>query len=332
MSAGPLVSAVMPVYNSEQYIDATLASVCAQTYQNLEIIIVDDGSGDAGPEIIGRYAAAHPNITCIRQKNSGVSAARNRGIRASKGDFIAFIDSDDLWGPTKIEEQVRAVRESGMSASYCGHTNLFEETGALVPNKSRRISGDILISFLRNEVWPMTSTWMVGRDIMTAHDIWFDEDTSWGEDGEFFIKIASLAKVCAVNSFLATYRIRNESLSGYRIAHRNLVDVWVRTRDWIRDRSGRTDAGYCARIIDEFRIPSVIIRSLYEERKLGLRGAGDHFVQAGVDSRGVKLAGIIRHCHFRMDALRLSLMKFAATNDWFFRLVRFTGKIIYRKK
>ncbi|MBN1496274.1 MAG: hypothetical protein JXA07_05860 [Spirochaetes bacterium] len=130
--------------------------------------------------------------------------------------------------------------------------------------KFKKISGDILIPFLRNKVWPMTSTWMVSRSLIEKHGILFDEKTSWGEDGEFFIKIAALAPVCAVPEYLTNYRIRKESLSGYKIEHRNLVNVWARTRDWLRARSGRTDSDYCARIIDEFRIPSVIIRSLYE--------------------------------------------------------------------
>jgi glycosyltransferase involved in cell wall biosynthesis len=327
----PLVTAVMPVYNSEKYIAETLDSVCSQTYKNLEIIIVDDGCTDSSPDIIKRKMASYPNIVYIRQENAGVSAARNRGIRTARGAYIAFIDSDDLWEPTKIEQQVGAMSGAGMDACYCGQVNLFDHNGARVIDKFRKLDGDILIPFLKNEVWPMTSTWIVSRSLIERNGIRFDEGTSWGEDGEFFLKGAALARICAVASCLTIYRIRKESLSGYKIEHRKLVDVWARTRDWIRDRSGRADADYCARIIDEFRIPSVIIQCLYEEKKLGLRGTKDHFIQGGIDSRGVKLTGIIRHCNFYMDSLKLILMKFAATSDFFFRAVRFAGDIIYRR-
>ncbi len=325
----PLVSAVMPVYNSEKYLAQTLDSVCAQTYRNLEIVIVDDGSFDSSRDIIKRKMPEYPNIVYIRQENAGVSAARNRGIRESRGAYIAFIDSDDLWDPTKIERQVEAMRETGMKACYCGQRNLFDHNGACVVDKFRRITGDILVPFLRNEVWPMTSTWIVSRSLIDEHDIWFHKGTSWGEDGEYFIKVAALAQVCAVVSNLTTYRIRKESLSGYKIEHRNLVDVWVRTRDWLRDCSGRADAVYCARIIDEFRIPSVIIQCLYEEKKQGLRGVKDHFIQSGIDSSRVEVAGIIRYCNFYLDSVKLVIMKLAATNELFYQLVRFTGDILY---
>jgi glycosyltransferase involved in cell wall biosynthesis len=327
----PLVSAIMPVYNSEKYITETLDSVCAQTYRNLEIVIVDDGCTDSTPEIIKKKMAACPNIVFIRQKNAGVSAARNRAIRESRGDYVAFIDSDDLWEPTKIETQVGAMQETGMKACYCGQINLFDHNGSRAVDKFKKISGDILVSFLRNEVWPMTSTWIINRSIILENDIRFHEGTSWGEDGEFFIKIAALADVCAVEDKLTIYRIRKESLSGYKINHRNLVDVWARTRDWLIARPGLDNADYCARIIDDFRIPSVIIQCLYEEKKLGIPGGSDYFAMKGFDVSRIRMAGIIRHCNFFMDSARLVLMKLAATSDAVFKMIRIMGDIIYMR-
>lgn len=327
----PLVSAIMPVYNSEKYITETLDSVCAQTYRNLEIVIVDDGCTDSTPEIIKKKMAACPNIVFIRQKNAGVSVARNRAIRESRGDYLAFIDSDDLWEPAKIEEQVRAMQETGMGACYCGQINHFDHNGSRVVDKFKRFSGNILVPFLKNEVWPMTSTWIVSRSIIKEHEIWFHEGTSWGEDGEYFIKIAALADVCAVEKNLTIYRVRKESLSGYKINHRNLVDVWVRTRDWLLSRPGLDNADYCARIINDFRIPSVIIQCLYEEKKLGIPRGRDYFAAKGFDVGMIRMAGIIRHCSYFMDSARLVLMKLAATNDAVFKMIRIMGDIIYKR-
>lgn len=97
-----LVSVVIPVYNAESFIAGTIESVLSQTYKPIEVIAVNDGSTDSSLTILKRYR----NIKIINQANQGVSSARNTGIKESKGDFIAFIDADDLWDKTKISKQM----------------------------------------------------------------------------------------------------------------------------------------------------------------------------------------------------------------------------------
>jgi len=99
----PLVSVVMPVYNSEKYLRRAIESVLCQSYKNYEFIIVDDGSTDGSIDIINEY---RDKIVYFFQKNAGASAARNKGIEISKGELIAFLDSDDLWYPDKLKIQV----------------------------------------------------------------------------------------------------------------------------------------------------------------------------------------------------------------------------------
>lgn len=101
----PLVSVVMPVYNSEEYLRRAMESVFKQSYKNYEFIIIDDGSTDTSLDIINEYK---DKIIYFYQDNSGVSAARNKGIGLSKGELIAFLDSDDLWYPEKLQVQVDA--------------------------------------------------------------------------------------------------------------------------------------------------------------------------------------------------------------------------------
>src|SRR4030067_1442187 len=111
--ADPLIIIIIPVYNAEQYLPETLDSVFTQTYTNIEVITVDDGSTDKSAEIIKRY----PAVKYIRQKNGGVSNARNSGIKASSGDYIAFLDQDDLWLPEKLKIQLEIAsrhQESGI--------------------------------------------------------------------------------------------------------------------------------------------------------------------------------------------------------------------------
>ena len=97
MNSKPLVSAIIPIYNTEDFLETCVNSVLKQTYDNVEIILVDDGSPDSCPEICDRLASENENITVIHKENGGSSEARNFGMKAAKGDFICFLDSDDYW-------------------------------------------------------------------------------------------------------------------------------------------------------------------------------------------------------------------------------------------
>jgi len=120
-SDNPLVSAVVPAFNAEATLAQTLASVAQQTWRNLEILIVDDGSTDATREIAETFCNREPRARLIRQPNGGVARARNRGIEEAKGEWVAPIDADDLWHTNKIAEQVRAARGSptGTAMLFC---------------------------------------------------------------------------------------------------------------------------------------------------------------------------------------------------------------------
>jgi glycosyltransferase involved in cell wall biosynthesis len=114
---GALVSVVIPTYNRAYCIERTLDSVIAQTHRDLEVLVVDDGSTDGSAELIQRVYGHEPRIRLITQVNQGVSAARNTGLTAARGDFVALLDSDDVWHPWKIEAQLAclaAVPEAGM--------------------------------------------------------------------------------------------------------------------------------------------------------------------------------------------------------------------------
>jgi glycosyltransferase involved in cell wall biosynthesis len=101
--ATPLVSAIMPVYNGEKFLEAALESLLAQDYAPLEIVVCDDGSTDRTSEILASY----PSLQVVRQENSGAAAARNTAIAASSGEFVAFFDADDLWPASRLMLQVQ---------------------------------------------------------------------------------------------------------------------------------------------------------------------------------------------------------------------------------
>ena len=104
----PIISIVIPVYNVDMFLRKALQSVADQTFQNYEAIIVDDGSTDRCPEIIAKYVRKYSNFKSVRQENAGLSAARNTGLRLAQGEFIAFMDSDDYYQPTFLEDMYNA--------------------------------------------------------------------------------------------------------------------------------------------------------------------------------------------------------------------------------
>lgn len=115
----PLISVIIPVYKVEAYLTACVESVLAQTYQNFELILVDDGSPDNCPQMCDAFAARDSRIRVIHKENGGLSSARNAGIDAAKGKYLAFLDSDDLWSPLFLERLYRAIQETGADFSVC---------------------------------------------------------------------------------------------------------------------------------------------------------------------------------------------------------------------
>lgn len=116
-SSQPLISVITPLYQGAETIERTLRSVQRQTWEKVEIIVIDDGSQDSGPDIVRRAALADRRIRLIAQDNAGVAEARNRGARAATGDFLSFVDADDLCGPERLELQMAALEGGGEEAA-----------------------------------------------------------------------------------------------------------------------------------------------------------------------------------------------------------------------
>lgn len=125
----PLVSIIVPIYKVEPYLLRCLDSIVNQTYTNLEIILVDDGSPDGSPHICDEYAGEDSRIVVIHKKNGGQSEARNQGLDICKGDYISFVDSDDWVEPTYIEELLKLITKEDADIAICElkRTKLFEE-------------------------------------------------------------------------------------------------------------------------------------------------------------------------------------------------------------
>ena len=118
----PLVTCVVPVYDGERFLAEALDSALAQDYEPMEIVVVDDGSTDGTPDVAAGYG---DRIRYLRQENAGPSAARNRGLEASRGEFVSFLDADDLWVPGKTALQVETLRERPGLGWCVGHVQNF---------------------------------------------------------------------------------------------------------------------------------------------------------------------------------------------------------------
>lgn len=127
---GPRVSVVIAAYNAAETLRETLASVEAQTREDLEIVVVDDGSTDATPRILEQHARTSPRLSWVRQANAGVAAAREHAIALSKGDLLAFVDADDLWSPHKLERQLPLFERAEVGLVYCDVRDLLPDGDA----------------------------------------------------------------------------------------------------------------------------------------------------------------------------------------------------------
>lgn len=128
----PLISVIVPVYNIEKYLSRCIESVCSQTYPNLEIILVDDGSTDTSGAICDEYTTKDKRIRVIHKENGGSSSARNVGIEAAKGDYLGFVDSDDYIESQMYEIMVQAIQENGSGIIQVARDEI-DENGNLMP-------------------------------------------------------------------------------------------------------------------------------------------------------------------------------------------------------
>jgi glycosyltransferase involved in cell wall biosynthesis len=214
----PLVSVVIPSYNCGRFLPETLESVFAQTYPNVEIIVVDDGSTDGSGEMLDRFT---DRIRIFRQANQGVSAARNRGIRESHGEFVAFLDADDLWNPEKLAKQLRLFENPAVGLVHCAVEYVDEQNRTLGTNFTGR-RGRVLrpIALLQGTVvLAGGSTAVVRREAFDKVGS-FDGDMSTAADWDMWRRVACAYEIDMIREPLMRYRLRAGSM------HRD-VDVFA---------------------------------------------------------------------------------------------------------
>lgn len=219
------VSIIIPVYNSALYLNDCLSSVCGQTYTNLEIILVNDGSTDNSAELCQRFAAQDSRISIIHQNNQGVSTARNAGKKQATGDYLLFVDSDDRMCPSMIERMVTVAQTHQSDVVVCGIQFFQESCRITLPMSTGPIqsysSQDALRLFLRNQVFEL-GAWnkLIRADI--AQELFFEPNRRSNEDKFFCFQLFTRAKtVILLQEPLYCYRANDASAS-----HRSFDDRW----------------------------------------------------------------------------------------------------------
>jgi len=208
----PLVSVIMPAYNSEQYIAESIQSVLQQTYENWELLVVDDGSTDNTSDIVNRFATTEIRIKYIFQQNGRQAKARNTGIEKSTGTLIAFLDSDDLWLPDKLERQVTTLVAMNADVVYSNALIIYEPDAAPgateFPIVAGRVEGKEMLDLLLLQN-PMPVQSVLLRMDMFEKAGPFDESVAYHgcEDYELWLKLAAHgATFYGIDQKLVKYR------------------------------------------------------------------------------------------------------------------------------
>jgi hypothetical protein len=262
----PLVSVILPVYNGERYIQQAIESARRQTHTNLEIICVDDGSTDGTVAIAEALAAIDARIRIMRQPNGGVARARNCGLSAARGEFIAPLDADDLWDVSKIERQVRRMQEAGpdIGMVYCWWVWINEQGAILDRSPEWRIEENasemlLQINFTGNASVPLYRRSCL--DTIGGYDETLEQRRARGcEDWDLAIKISERYPIAVEPAVLVGYRRLPESMS-------TQCEVMRRSQQLVTEAASDRQKGVSAAVLrrasDQFAlyVAGVLFRS-----------------------------------------------------------------------
>lgn len=231
----PLISVIIPVFNAERYIDLALNSVCNQTYQNLEILVIDDGSSDQSKEII--ESIKDERIKFYSRENRGLIYTLNEAIELSRGKYIARMDADDICFKTRFEKQVQFLKSNNdIGVTFTG-IECVDETGKIIrPRVSRKTRSIQPVELLFG--CPLCHpTAMFDMTKLNKSDIHYKSDYHLAEDFELWTRLISRTKIALLNEALLSYRIHQNSITSRNGGKQRLVAVRAISANLINNES-----------------------------------------------------------------------------------------------
>ena len=238
----PTVDVIIPAYNAERFIGETIQSVLAQTYLPRKIIIVNDGSVDSTVEVIQNFKSEI--IEIISVENGGISYARNIGIRASKADYVAFLDADDLWEPDKLKAQVEALIANPKAKVVYSYAIMVDEEGiydetAYSYNNKPYPSGKLFETILFDWIIPSgsSSSVMVESELVKSVGM-FDEDLRYREDVDLWLRLAKRTDFVLVAKEHVRIRIYPKShtrLKSWKKTRQEIIEIFYYMNKYAKD-------------------------------------------------------------------------------------------------
>lgn len=206
-----MVSVIIPTYNGSRFISETIQSALDQTYKNLEVIVINDGSVDNTKDIVEDFIKIDSRVRLINQSNSGVSAARNRGIENSRGEYIALLDHDDLWLPDKLEKQLSLFMEN-IVLVYSNATAYDTKQNIKYPihNPKNFRSGKV-IKYLSKANFIPCLTAVIKKSVLLRLDYMFDENMFMIEEYDLFIRLSLIGDFNFIPETTAIYKIHGNN-------------------------------------------------------------------------------------------------------------------------
>jgi len=208
----PTVSVIIPTYNNASFLGEAVESVLSQTYKKIEILVVDDGSTDTTAQVIEKYKE---QVRYLYKENGGVSSARNRGLEEARGEWVAFLDADDLWLPDKLQSQMEPmIQNDRVGIVTCGAMMINEEDQMIdqfmIPDYRNR--ENLLKSLYKENVISGGSQVLVRKKCLERVGN-FDESLKCGEDWDMWLRIAKISEIVFIERPLVKIRTRADSCS-----------------------------------------------------------------------------------------------------------------------
>jgi glycosyltransferase involved in cell wall biosynthesis len=235
----PFFSVIIPTYNRADLLINTIESVLAQRFKDFELLVIDDGSTDDTRELVNSFCDS-TNIRYIYQENKGVGAARNTGIKNARGEWIAFLDSDDLWLPNHLQSHYQLITSRGAEVSWI-HSGyiFFNDKGNQFPGFGRPLSGDVFAELVRNGNFMNMNTITIQNNIIQNYLFNESRDLPPSEDRELWIRLAAFNQVDYIPKVTCLTRMHSgrsvQNLEKIKSAVSKAVELLL-NNEQIRDR------------------------------------------------------------------------------------------------